>query len=118
MRTGGGRSTLSSSDFLTFFQKTGHVAGGFDLVQAPKAGAWGPAGIRRRIGPLRSAGVLARAYDRLAVELFGVFAYVNSPEDWPPARREEVYARKEMVQAIRNRRAERQTGCGGSRDDS
>ena len=49
----------------------------------------------------------ARAYDRLAVELFGVFAYVNFPEDWPPERREEVYAGKETVQAIRNRRAER-----------
>ncbi len=49
----------------------------------------------------------ARAYDRFAVELFGAFAYVNFPEDWPPARRAEVYAQKETVQAIRKRRAER-----------
>ncbi len=49
----------------------------------------------------------ARAYDRLAVELFGLFADVNFPEDWPPERRAEVFAKREMVQALRNRRAER-----------
>jgi hypothetical protein len=49
----------------------------------------------------------ARAYDRFAVELFGAFAYVNFPEDWPPEKRAEVHAQKEVVQAIRQRRAER-----------
>jgi hypothetical protein len=34
----------------------------------------------------------ARAYDRAAVERFGVFARPNFPEDWPVERREEVHA--------------------------
>jgi hypothetical protein len=34
----------------------------------------------------------ARAYDRAAVERFGVFAQPNFPEDWPRERRQEVHA--------------------------
>jgi len=49
----------------------------------------------------------ARAYDRLAVELFGEFAYLNFPEDWPPERRQEAFARKETVNALRQAKAER-----------
>jgi hypothetical protein len=49
----------------------------------------------------------ARAYDRLAVELFGAFAYLNFPEDWPPERRQEAYVKKENVQKIRRAKAER-----------
>ena len=33
----------------------------------------------------------ARAYDRKAVELFGPYARVNFPREWPPERRAEVY---------------------------
>ena len=35
----------------------------------------------------------ARAYDRMAVELGIVFARLNFPEEWPPERRQEVYAK-------------------------
>ena len=34
----------------------------------------------------------AQAYDRKAVELFGAFAYLNFPDEWPPERREQAYA--------------------------
>ncbi len=49
----------------------------------------------------------ARAYDRFAVELFGEFAYLNFPEDWPPERRAEAFAKKETIHALRQRRAEK-----------
>ncbi len=35
----------------------------------------------------------ARAFDRKAVELGIVFARLNFPEEWPPERRQEVYAK-------------------------
>jgi hypothetical protein len=49
----------------------------------------------------------ARTYDRLAVELFGEFAYLNFPEEWPLERRQEAYAKKETMQAVRAAKAER-----------
>ena len=49
----------------------------------------------------------ARAYDRLAVELFGAFAYLNFPEDWTPERRSEAFAKKETIHALRQAKAEK-----------
>ena len=39
----------------------------------------------------------ARAYDRQAVEYFGEFARLNFPEEWPPERRQEVYAQRDAA---------------------
>jgi hypothetical protein len=37
----------------------------------------------------------ARAYDRKAVELFGEYARLNFPEEWPPERRAQVQAQRQ-----------------------
>jgi hypothetical protein len=39
----------------------------------------------------------ARAYDRAAVRHFGEFAHLNFPEEWPPERRQEVYAQRDAA---------------------
>jgi hypothetical protein len=49
----------------------------------------------------------ARAYDRLAVECFGEFAGLNFPEEWPPERRREAYAKKETIRAAQKAKAQR-----------
>jgi hypothetical protein len=45
-----------------------------------------------RAGPFEDEAEAGRAYDRMAVELFGVNARLNFPEEWPPQRRARVYA--------------------------
>ena len=48
-------------------------------------------GKRIRLGYFTDEAAAARAYDRKAVELFGPYARVNFPREWPPERRAEVY---------------------------
>jgi len=47
------------------------------------------------VGYFDSEAEAARAYDRKAVELWGEFARVNFPREWPPERRAQVYAQRQ-----------------------
>jgi hypothetical protein len=55
----------------------------------------------------------ARAYDRAALELFGEYAWLNFPDDWPPQMRKAVHAeakatRRKLHAKPRRRKADRQ----------
>jgi hypothetical protein len=52
-------------------------------------------GERIRLGYFDTDIEAARAYDRMAVELFGKFARLNFPQEWPPERRAQVYAQRQ-----------------------
>jgi hypothetical protein len=49
---------------------------------------------RPTVGPFEDEAEAARAYDRMAVELFKECARLNFPEEWPPKRRARVYAQR------------------------
>jgi hypothetical protein len=44
------------------------------------------------VGPFNDPTEAARARDRLALELHGEFAWLNFPDEWPPEKRQAVYA--------------------------
>jgi hypothetical protein len=49
-------------------------------------------GKRIRLGCFKDEADAARAYDRKALECFGEFARLNFPDEWPPERRQALYA--------------------------
>jgi hypothetical protein len=78
-------------------------------------------GHRLTAGTFASEAEAARAYDRLAVELFGEHARVNFPEEWPREGRAQVYAEAQpkreallakAAQAKRRKSQERRKAAG------
>jgi hypothetical protein len=67
-------------------------------------------GIRVRLGYFTDEAEAARAYDRKAVELFGEFAYLNFPDDWPPEQRQQVYAAAQPLRDALAAKAEDKKG--------
>jgi hypothetical protein len=75
-----------------------------------KEGTWyariGWKGAYLRAGPFTDEAEAGRAYDRMAVELFGEVARLNFPEEWPAERRAQVYAEaQEKREALRAKAA-------------
>jgi hypothetical protein len=75
-------------------------------------------GARAAVYGLREEAEAARAYDRLAIELFGEAAGLNFPEEWPPERRARVYAEaREKREALlaKAAQAKKQKSKGGKK---
>jgi len=60
-------------------------------------------GHRYHLGTFVDEAEAARAYDRKAVALFGEYARLNFPEEWPPERRKAVAS--EPPPTVRRRKA-------------
>ena len=56
-------------------------------------------GVRIHVGYFVEEIEAARARDRMAIMLHGEYAYLNLPEEWPPAKREALYNSPEAIQA-------------------
>ena len=69
---------------------------GFDKERGKWFARFRYKGIHLWLGYFDGEAEAARAYDRKAVEYFGEFARLNFPEEWPPERRQEVYANRQV----------------------
>jgi hypothetical protein len=79
-------------------------------------------GRSQKLGNFENEIDAARAYDYKVVELFGEFARVNFPREWPAQRRAEVYAERDAAAKGREgkkaggrRAADRGRKTGGTR---
>jgi len=69
-------------------------------------------GARIWLGYFTDEVVAAHVYDRKAVELFGTFAHLNFPGEWPPERRQQVYAAAQPLRDTLMAKAKAEKGKG------
>jgi hypothetical protein len=77
-------------------------------------------GHAQKLGNFENEIDAARAYDYKAVELFGEFARVNFPREWPPERRAEVHAQGRKARQQKQKEGRKMRGkehtAGGAKD--